>query len=624
MLIQALKQYYDILEDSGNTIPDGFSSVDITHMIYLNLDGEVTSITDIRNVQKIEISKDKKGNPKYKDVLTPKKYNLPKRTEKPGIDLNIIEHRPLYIFGLNLDKGTFTPDDKTDKAKKSHKCFVDGNLSFIDGLNSDIIVAYRNFLEKWQPQNEVENPYLLALGKDYDKFKYCFALDGRPDILLHKDTQILDKIKSKLEGQKVPLDTSADDVAICSITGEVSKIARIHDKLKGIKGGSAMGSVFIGTNSTAEESYGKSQAFNNSISETAMQKYVYSLNYLISNKKHRNFLDDITFVFWAMSPNDDFETTAFNNAFFYVPKDTLNATETDDALTVMIKNFKEGSIADYSALDKVDKDVIFYVVGLTPNVSRVSQKFIYRDKFGNILKNALQHKLDMQLENNTKDIPLWKITKELVSPKSTKDTVPTPLITSIFYSILNGTQYPSALLETTIRRIKLDSDTDKNSFIKINSTRVGIIKAYLNRKSRIQNKEEEITLSLNKTNDNPAYLCGRIFAMLEKIQKDALGNLNKTIKDSFFASACAKPSTVFPRLLMLSQNHLAKLDNRNHWNKQLGEVISMLGEEFPSTLSLDEQGKFIIGYYQQNQELYKPNPNKPKEETSQPTENTQE
>ena len=108
-------------------------------------------------------------------------------------------------------------------------------------------------------------------------------------------------------------------------------------------------------------------------------------------------------------------------------------------------------------------------------------------------------------------------------------------------------------------------------------------------------------MSLDTKNTNPAYLCGRLFAVLEKIQERAsTGKLNRTIKDTYFASACSSPAIVFPRLLTLTQNHLSKIEYGYYWNGCIGEIMNLLDStEFPQTLSLTEQGMFIIGYYQQ-------------------------
>ena len=160
--------------------------------------------------------------------------------------------------------------------------------------------------------------------------------------------------------------------------------------------------------------------------------------------------------------------------------------------------------------------------------------------------------------------------------------------------MIYGSKYPVSLLETAVRRVK----TDKY----INDVRAGIIKAYL-----IRNEEEGLEVSLDRENYGQAYLCGRLFAALEKLQKDALGNLNSTIKDKYFASAASKPATIFPRLMQLSQAHLKKVGEgaQIFYDKLIGEITDNLEGEFPATLPLAEQGKFIIGYYQQERELWR-------------------
>ena len=114
-------------------------------------------------------------------------------------------------------------------------------------------------------------------------------------------------------------------------------------------------------------------------------------------------------------------------------------------------------------------------------------------------------------------------------------------------------------------------------------------------------------MALDTQNQNPAYLCGRLFCKLEEIQKKALGeDINRTIKDSYFSSAATRPALVFPKLISLSQHHLAKLEDKSAFfmEKDMGEIISMLENEFPSMLSLKEQGIFMLGYYQQKTARY--------------------
>ena len=96
-----------------------------------------------------------------------------------GIDANIIEHRSLYIFGLNYDDDELTPNDKTDKAKKSHGDFVNKNSEFFDGINSDLAKAYLKFIQTWEPKNERKNGYLLNIFISIYLFNSNFLYSSR-------------------------------------------------------------------------------------------------------------------------------------------------------------------------------------------------------------------------------------------------------------------------------------------------------------------------------------------------------------------------------------------------------------------------------------------------------------
>ncbi len=591
MLIKALCEYYDILDKEGRVTSEGYSEVPISHLICLTPEGNIEEIIDWR--QEIEV-KNKKG--KMKKKLEPRQEIFPERSQKSAIDLNIIEHRPLYIFGLNYDKGELKSNDDTDKAKKSHETFVSGNIEFVEGLDSPIINAYRNFLKKWNPKKEVNNPKLLNLGAGYKKY-FCFCLSGDINKLLHKEKAIIERWDKYYLKKK--LNNTNQKMSQCAIVGDVLPMARIHkNKIKGIKGGQPAGSVLVSYDSNSEHSYNKKQSYNSNISEVVAAKYTKALNYLLSDELHKSYIDDMTIVHWAQAKdNKEFELLMKYMVF----DDKLDDEDLNVEIKGIFNHLIKGSKADYEKLN-IEADTTYYLAGFVPNNSRISIKFIYKDKFGKILRNVVQHQKDMFVEESKKQIPIWRIKKELISPKSKKDKISPPLLTGIFKSIIFDLNYPEQLLDTVVRRVKTDSEDDENNFTKLNSTRIGIIKACINRKCRLNKKEEVIKMALDLKNMEPAYLCGRLFALLEKIQQRASNDrLNKTIKDSYFATACSTPAVVFPKLLMLAQNHLAKLEPQYEmfWNKKIAEVINMLGTDFPQTLTLTEQGIYIIGYYQQ-------------------------
>lgn len=111
-------------------------------------------------------------------------------------------------------------------------------------------------------------------------------------------------------------------------------------------------------------------------------------------------------------------------------------------------------------------------------------------------------------------------------------------------------------------------------------------------------------MSLNEQSTVPAYVLGRLFAILEKAQIDAAKpiKLDSTIKDRYFSSACASPASVFPVLLRLSQHHTSKGKYGRYFDKLIGEILNLLDIQknpFPSHLTLDDQGIFVLGYYHQ-------------------------
>ena len=598
MLIRSLCDYYDIQSARGEAASDIMSEQPVHWMVMLTSDGRVADIIDKR----IEESVPQK-NGKVKIVKKPIVVSLPKRTQKTGIDANIIEHRPLYIFGLNYDaKIGLTPDDKTGKARKSHEAFVKKNLEFFDGIDSEIARAYVNFIKNWVPENETENEQLKKLGKEYQGSYYIFALDGSPECKLHKDKAVLAKYEKLMAKAAAETAESDDGIMMCPIEGERLRAARIHDKIKGIKGGNSVGAVLVNFNSSAFESYGKSQSMNSGISEKAMKKYTSSLNKLLADPMHHIYSDDMTVVFFAMKHDDKAECDLFNgylNNSNGVAEDSTKA----DVKAVSENIYHKGQTGNAQALDDdVDNGVDFFVAGFTPNSSRICQKFMVRNKFGKIIDNVKQHQQDMAICGSNGEIPLWRINKELVSPNSANAISPA-LQSDIFQAILNGTNYPYTLLETVVRRVSTDSDTDSNNKIKINEVRAGLIKAFINRKARINGDKEEITVALNPENKNPAYLCGRLFAVLEKIQLEAADvKLNRTIKDAYFSSASSRPALIMPRLIDLSKFHLSKLSEGRaiYFSKLIDEIMDNIEDNLPANLSLIDKGNFQVGYFHQN------------------------
>lgn len=593
MLIKALCDYAEKQADTG--IPEGWQEHGIHYRILLTPEGEIKDIVDVR--ERVEVPA--KGG-KTKTVLTPKTILLPFRTQKTAIDSNTIEHRPFYIFGLEYDteKG-FIADSA--KAQKSHAAFVKHELAFFEGLDSEICLAYRSFLEKWKPEEMIEHPALVALEKEYKSAYFGFSL-GVGSGNLEEDPKFRARYAESLTNVAQVDDSTSEPV--CGILGERLPIARIHDKISRFPGGQSSGCVLVGMKESAFESYGKSQSYNSNVSEKAMKQYTKTLNALISDRRHYKKIGDLVLLYFAISSDDSAECDFFGGFLSDSTQDSENAEQENYELDRLMQAVQQGKL---NALPEYgfDPDVTFYIAGITPNATRLCQKFIVRDKFGAVIRNLAQFQQDLRIGDSTRQVSFWQIEKQLISPKSSNDKVPPPLMTALMLAAINGTRYPDGLLSTVIRRVKTDSDEEKKHYIKLNDIRAGIIKACINRKA----KKEEIKLAWDEKNLNPAYLCGGLFAVYEKIQQDASGSgqgLNRTIKDAYFASACSRPASVMPKLAMLSQNHLKKLSEGSnvYYQRMIGSLMEGLPDAFPATLSLDDQGRFIVGYYHMNRRLW--------------------
>ena len=181
--------------------------------------------------------------------------------------------------------------------------------------------------------------------------------------------------------------------------------------------------------------------------------------------------------------------------------------------------------------------------------------------------------------------------------------VSTYLSTSLMRAVLLGEDYPNSLYQTILLRIHAEQD--------INYYKASIIKACLLRKARKAGNniyKEVLTLSLNENTNIKVYHLGRLFAVLEKVQKDANPGIKSTIRDKYFSSASTTPAATFPTLLSLAQHHISKLDYGVYYDKMIGEIMDKLEVEdnpFPKNLSLDEQGIFYLGFYHQRNLLYK-------------------
>lgn len=558
MILQSLCSLYGRIAklDENLLAGEGFSCEKIHYALVLSRSGELVQVLDLRQV------KGKKLRPR--NLIVPQG---PKRSV--NIAPSFLWGSVSYVLGADL-KG------KPKRTAKCHQAFQELHQRVLANTPDEGAVAVLSFLDKWDP----ERAYRLSNWTDMVKGNLVFQLDGDREFV-HERPRIKELwVDSLAENEPAP-------AGMCLVDGEFAPIARLHPAIRGVTGAKSSGASLVSFNHDAFCSYGKEQSFNSPISELNAAAYAKTLNYLLSSDANRVQIGDTTTVFWTEreSPLEGFFGVIIN------PGDT--AAE-DKELAVYLHHVREGRLPP-----EIDGSVGFFILGLSPNASRLSVRFWHVSTVAELSKRLGRHFADLEMVrsyDNDPEFPgMWRLLRETYNHKS-KEGPPPLLSGAVMQAILNGSLYPESLLSAVINRIRADQT--------INYMRAAVIKAVLVRKKRLFNRGMEVSVALNKENTNVAYLLGRLFAVLERVQLDAIPGANTTIKDRFYGSASATPRVAFPQILRLSQHHIQKSDWSKVREKQLEEILCEI-QEFPAHLGLDQQGIFALGYYHQRQDLFK-------------------
>ena len=387
--------------------------------------------------------------------------------------------------------------------------------------------------------------------------------------------------------------------AVCLITGVKEKpVNTTYSSF--ILGGKSNAKLVAFQVNSGYDSYGKKMGLNAPISEEAEFKYTTALLKLLSKNSRNKFrIGDRSFVFWASSNNEASEQT--EESLF----DLLGYTEEEvDDPNAKIEQVRKVFTAIYSGSLKTSLEDRFYILGLAPNSARIAVVYWSESSLREFAGKILQHFKDMEIIDTRKEGKPYMGIKDMLAAVtlSGKQSEATPnLPEAIVNSIFQGTTYPFTLFSACIRRIRAESGSHDKKAIRI--ARMAIIKAYLN---RTNSNNQKIEIMLDKSNTNQGYLCGRLFAVLDKIQEDANGI--SSIRERYMNAASATPASVFATILNLSSHHMEKLTNdgkKIFFEKMKQEIMDKIpATGFPAHLNLQDQGRFFIGYYHQRQEFF--------------------
>lgn len=555
--LASLVRAYERMKDAP---PFGYSAEKIGFLISLREDGTVASVTDLREGD---------GKKKASKILfVPQPI---KRTS--GVAPNFFWDKSSYVLGVTASEGKRTLEE--------HAAFVERHLDALKCEDDAGLCALRLFLESWAPEK-----FDSLEAQEMKDQNIVFALESdRLDRIYLHDRPAARALWARIgaEGER--------PASACLITGERAPVARLHPAIKGVWGAQSSGASLVSFNLDAFNSYAHEQGDNAPVSEAAAFAYTTALNRFLEKDSHNRIqIGDASTVFWA-----DASTAVAKEAegMFAALLGEVDETAEAKKIAAILDAVRQGrSLATLTP--DLPKDVRFFVLALSPNAARLSVRFYIEDDFGEIAKRYLKHVDHMRIEPPPRDATpsMWRMLIE-TAPQRKSENIPPLLAGEWLRAILTGSLYPRMLLAAVIVRIRADHD--------VNSYRAAIIRAVLVRNFGL---EKEAPMALDPQNENPAYLLGRLFAVLERTQNLALGSVNASIKDRYYGSASATPRSVFPLLLRMNVHHQSKASGKSrglagYFAGQLSEIMNKFPTEFPATLSLQNQGAFALGYFHQ-------------------------
>lgn len=420
----------------------------------------------------------------------------------------------------------------------------------------------------------------------------------------------------------------------CFITGELTEPVRTAPKFSGLVsvGGHTSGDTIIGYDKDAYCSYGFKQAANASVSDEAITAVNAALTTLLSESKSidavkgknkgnkkSNSLAGAKNIHWYSKPveADIFDVLDFDFGFSGGEDE-----QSDDEDKQTDESYVRG------LFDCIQKGICpeepknrYYMMSLSGVNGRVMVRSYDEGTYGELFKNIKQWYDDLSLCGN-RYRKLFAIYSRLVSYSTSGGKFAervnkelSGISPRIIYAITHNTELPDTVAVRAVNYIRHDMYNSSNDETRkrrnIDRVSCQILKVWLNRKYRNQNKEEYLIMeNLNPESPSKAYQLGRMIAVYAAIQNKALGDVNAGVVERYFTSACTSPALVFGKLAMLSQHHLSKLGQEQkgsavYYDKMLSDIASKIGSSLPKTFTLEQQSEFALGYYAQNEEIYK-------------------
>ena len=587
MILQELNNYYErLLADPNREVPARHWSVEkASWELRLSSEGKLLGAYPLTQGEGKELRK-------FMSL------RVPEHTTRCGTGMLpfFLCDNPAYLLGYDEKRGP----EKLASARALHE----GVLAGCEDEGAQAVLRFFERDDRDSNLDETVRSELVEAGGFA-----VFRLEGDRS-LLHDRPAVVAAWASYCDGQ-----AKGEVVGQCAVTGEKAPLARLFPQVTGVPGAQSAGASLVSFNLQSFESYGKSQAYNASVSEAAAFNAGSALRQLCADAGHRVRIGETTVVFWADRPASIEDKVVLA----MLDPDELDRTAEDPKAVESVRAALD-SMERGLPLQGVDIDTRYFVLGLAPNAARLAVRFFETSTLGRMAENFGEYLRDVGMV----DVRARSLRTLLLqtAPMGASDQLPSTLVNGCMEAMLTGRAFPQALYYAALSRMRSDH-ARRNSWDM--GQRAALLKACLVRKARFASMgsteqdgasradgERGLDVDLDKKRTNRGYVLGRLFAVMEHTQRSALGEVNATIRDRYIGAASTTPARVFPHLLHSTQNHLSKLRKFNpglcvKFEKANDEIMGMLDGPslFPKTLGAEDQGEFFVGYYQQRVDLWK-------------------
>lgn len=570
MMLRAL---YDLAQRQGLLESPDYEKKKVDLFLRIDADGRFLSL---------ESAGEKVGRGPAIDVP-----RLPIRTQ--AVKAGLLFDNAKYVLGVSSEEA------KAERLALCVAAFREELAPLLVQTEDPAVLAVGRFLDRLSEQREaILSRYPFGAASDWTGSENIAFRYDPDESLVHQR----ESVRRYFAAQRAQ--SAAQGVETrCLVTGEWTVPTRLHPAVKRIPQAQTSGAMLVSFNSDAFLSQGTVEDTNAPVSRAAAEGYVTALNWLLESTPSRRFRygvqlgDETVMVFWTKDPHQIVDEVAAELTGGVDVK-----TDEQRALQSVVSSVGDALWSGKRLGTPDETDTAFYAAVLSGHARVIVRDWI-ETTAQTVRNNLRQFQSDLSLGSASgPSVPL----PLLLSSLETKSrALPPQLLPKMIRAAFQNQPLPRQVLSAALDRIRLPADSYDSIQLQ---RRCAIVKAYL-RRCPTRVSSSEVTVSLDENNRDVPYLLGRLFAVLEHLQDEAMKrDINSTIRDRYFGAASSTPGLTFPRLIKLSVHHAAKAE-RYDLEKLMSSIMAALPPvAFPRMLGLEEQGLFAIGYYHQRDKRF--------------------